>query len=44
MMSEAVVEAVTLDTSWKISSLTVPDSDTWGRTRSVVPTSLRSIV
>jgi hypothetical protein len=46
MMSDAAdAEATcTLETSWKISSLTVPLSETCGRTRSVVPTSRRSMV
>ena len=40
----ASVASCTLETSWKICMRTVPPSATCGRTRSVVPTSLRSMV
>ena len=43
-VAELIEDACTLDTSWKIDSLTVPFSLICGFTRRVRPTSLRSIV
>jgi hypothetical protein len=43
-VAELMDEAWTLDTSWKICSFTVPFSLICGLTRSVRPTSLRSMV
>ena len=44
MMPADCVVSTTAEISWAISILTVPPSETWGRTRSMVPTSLRSMV
>ena len=40
----SALSRVTLETSWKILSLTAPASETCGVTRSVRPMSLRSMV
>ena len=44
MMPAGCEVSATVEISWAISILTVPPSETCGRTRSMVPTSLRSTV